>query len=687
MIFLSPWALLGLLAASIPLLIHLFSLRKIKTIEFSNIIFLEKLQKTSLRKIKIKDRLLLLLRTLLIILIVLALSRPMLKISGFPGLPKASTDVVIIIDDSYSMSYVSDGGSSINLAKKAAESIVSGLGSSDRSLILRLSDSDFNKKKLSSSGRETFKSIETMGISYATGSIQRAIKGAAELLSKSGAYNREIFVISNFRKTALKDSASAKAEHDANAKFTAGLRLFYLNTGTARYSNVGISDLRFESKMISRDAPVTLSALVSNYSKYPTERASASLWVNGSRSAIEGFRLAPLESKRIQWTTNVRTSGIISFCSEIEDDNLDGDNRAYAALKVPDKTRIGLFADSQDDGRFVSLALETLSDRGFQVDARDLGQLSGTNLKQYSVVILIGSKRITSYQNIIDYHKSQGGLIIMPAEGSGLRDFRALLSSLRLPVPLTISTKTEKLGRIDFSHQMIKGLIRESADSPEIYRHVQFPSSGQDIIRLTDNSAFLSEFKGQGGRILLFNTPPVLSCTNFPYKSLFPLLITRASSYACSGYMEFPSILCGSRFDFEVPQDCNKIEVRRPDKSTEYIDPSWTGNKNFVYYRGTDLPGSYGFYQNGHFIHAFSANPDRAVSVQDYASFGDFKAVLPRGAAPVFLSLGSSYAERINSLRSGTEVWKILLLLALIAALAESLVSRTVKQYNKGKDD
>ncbi|PJC60395.1 MAG: hypothetical protein CO025_03290, partial [Ignavibacteria bacterium CG_4_9_14_0_2_um_filter_37_13] len=49
MTFLNPAILFGLLAATIPVLIHLFNLRKLKKVEFSTLIFLKELQKNKIR--------------------------------------------------------------------------------------------------------------------------------------------------------------------------------------------------------------------------------------------------------------------------------------------------------------------------------------------------------------------------------------------------------------------------------------------------------------------------------------------------------------------------------------------------------------------------------------------------------------------------------------------------------------
>jgi hypothetical protein len=79
MVFLNPWFLLGLFAAAIPVLIHLLHVRKLRTVEFSSLRFLKELQKSRLRTLRIRQLLLLLLRTLLIISLVLAFARPAVR--------------------------------------------------------------------------------------------------------------------------------------------------------------------------------------------------------------------------------------------------------------------------------------------------------------------------------------------------------------------------------------------------------------------------------------------------------------------------------------------------------------------------------------------------------------------------------------------------------------------------------
>ena len=71
MTFLNPLVLFGLVAAAIPLIIHLINFRRPKRVDFSSLEFLKELQKTTMQRVRIKQWLLLLLRTLAIACLIL----------------------------------------------------------------------------------------------------------------------------------------------------------------------------------------------------------------------------------------------------------------------------------------------------------------------------------------------------------------------------------------------------------------------------------------------------------------------------------------------------------------------------------------------------------------------------------------------------------------------------------------
>ena len=77
--FLNPIVLFGLVAASVPLIIHFLSRFRTEQREFSSLLLLREVKSRNMRKLKIRQLLLLILRTLIIALLVLAPARPVVR--------------------------------------------------------------------------------------------------------------------------------------------------------------------------------------------------------------------------------------------------------------------------------------------------------------------------------------------------------------------------------------------------------------------------------------------------------------------------------------------------------------------------------------------------------------------------------------------------------------------------------
>jgi hypothetical protein len=96
--FLHPWVLAGLVAAAIPILLHLLARREPPTVVFPAVRYLVTTTREHQRRLKLQNWLLLLLRTLLVAILVIAAAGPTVPLSGVPG--HTPSALVIIIDNS-----------------------------------------------------------------------------------------------------------------------------------------------------------------------------------------------------------------------------------------------------------------------------------------------------------------------------------------------------------------------------------------------------------------------------------------------------------------------------------------------------------------------------------------------------------------------------------------------------------
>src|SRR5436190_24196084 len=102
MSFLYPSFLFGLIAVSIPIIIHLFNFQRPKKVLFTNINFLKLVKENTSSKLKLKHILILVSRICFISFLVLAFAQPFIQSNKASDL-KGSRLVSIYTDNSFSM--------------------------------------------------------------------------------------------------------------------------------------------------------------------------------------------------------------------------------------------------------------------------------------------------------------------------------------------------------------------------------------------------------------------------------------------------------------------------------------------------------------------------------------------------------------------------------------------------------
>src|SRR5438094_1452385 len=109
--FLQPALLWGLTLAGIPILLHLLQRRRYRVRRWAAMEFLRASVRRSCRRLRIGQWLLLLVRTLILVCAALALARPVWYSPRWGWLgSRAASQVVLVLDDSYSMGRRGDIG-------------------------------------------------------------------------------------------------------------------------------------------------------------------------------------------------------------------------------------------------------------------------------------------------------------------------------------------------------------------------------------------------------------------------------------------------------------------------------------------------------------------------------------------------------------------------------------------------
>ena len=198
MTFLHPLALVGLAAAAIPALLHLLERRVPPEVEFPPLRYLSEAERQNARRLKLRHRLLLILRTALIVLIVLAAARPLFPTPASGGSLHEPTALAVILDNSPSSGLVVDGRPALERLKAMARGSLARATASDR-LWLVLADGVAR----AGTPEALLATVDSAAVSARRLDLTAAVRAATQLVGAEPLPAREVHVVSDLQRTAL----------------------------------------------------------------------------------------------------------------------------------------------------------------------------------------------------------------------------------------------------------------------------------------------------------------------------------------------------------------------------------------------------------------------------------------------------------------------------------------------------
>src|ERR1044071_5628178 len=195
--FVAPLVLAGLAALAIPVLIHLIQRERKRVVEFPSLMFLRRIPYQSVRRRRIRDWTLLLMRLAALALIVTAFSRPFFRRDSLSAATQqGAREAVILLDTSYSMDY----GDRWSKAQAAARDAINGLSAGDKASLVYFSQgAQVAVRSAADKGRLT-SAVAGAKTGPAATRFAPALKLASSLLAESALPRREVILISDFQR-------------------------------------------------------------------------------------------------------------------------------------------------------------------------------------------------------------------------------------------------------------------------------------------------------------------------------------------------------------------------------------------------------------------------------------------------------------------------------------------------------
>ena len=720
MTFLNPLVLFGLAAAAIPILLHLLNLRKLKTVEFSTLRFLHELQRTRMRKVRLRQWILLLLRTLLIVFLVLAFSRPALK-GSFAGLGtvNARSALVLLLDDSPSMGLRNTGGVIFDQARASILDIAGLVQAGDELHLLRLSTAvrgDTSGTLWSSEGAtEAFRSLPISNRSYR---YSDALQKALQIAGSSPTVNREVYLLTDLQGAHFTLPATAA---DSIGGTTPRVRIFLVRFPQINQANAAVTSCAVESKILAQNRPIMVNATVRNYGDQAMQKNVVSLYLDGIRVAQQSVDLAPHGSSSLTLTAVPKRRGIMGGIVRLEDDVLEIDNSRHFTAAIPETLRVLLAGGSAEETRYSGLALTLSGDSSvaglFRVHRITDNQLAYTDLQHYDVLVLAAIRSLPPLlaSRIVSAVRQGKGLMVYPGPSMNVQEVNAgLLAPLGIP-PMTLPaavSATESGGfvrfeKIDYSHPVFSGMFERepstqgsapSIESPRIRAAATLPSGGAGLtlIALTDGRPFLREYRPKAGRVFVSAVDAGVEWSDFAVRGIFAPLLHRTILYLAATRQSQQEAIIGDRLTIQLRQSPGDFQrtyvLLSPSGIEERIAPQTRSAAGLLTFDSApaEEPGLYRLRYEGSspdrdaaILQAVPVHPDALESDLHPATEEVLKAFwkyhgIPEASVST-LDAGASLKREVEATRHGVELWRLFLLLAVLCAGLEMIVARVSK--------
>ena len=702
MTFLNPLFLMVMAAAAIPLIIHLFNFRKPRRIDFSSLAFLQELQKSTMRRVRIKQWLLLALRTLAIAALVLAFARPAMK-GTLPGLAgQSKSSMVIVFDNSNSMSLRDGHGAYLEQARNIVLALVNDMDAGDEVFILPTISSAASIPPLQnpSVARRAIMDISLDGGGMILSDV---VRHAASLLESSANPNREIYVLSDLQKSTFTDSLADSKDRS----FPEDIRVFLLPVGDQIHDNLAISGIRILSRILSVGQVVRMEVRIENFSERAITNLVVSLFLEEERVAQATVDLGAGQVTSVPIAVTPRTAGWLRGRVEIQDSDYNPDDTRALTLFIPEERKLLLVEGSSANSDYLKMAFSSdMTLRRVQFDVTRIAEtaLASVSLGQFDTIILNGLTDLSSGErsSVVQYINDGGGVILFPGDEIVLADYNALLADLGAGVIGEVIEGYEAEGtvavfdRIDHEHTLFEGMFEQDQDGstpelerPAVFRMVAYhPGEGneQSLIRMSGDRVFLQEIRSGLGSLMLFSVAPALTWTDFPVRGLFIPLLYRSIDYlSAAGSVTGDEFVEGSgaRLLFSGLQDGSQIVIEGS-LGTIYLPElrRVPGGLLASIEAGYLQTGIYDVKNGDEVIRRISVVPERKESILISYSRPEAKTALQEslGTAVAVVNLSDADADQLQDLiqtaKTGTELWNVFLMLALFCLVAEMIIEK-----------
>jgi Aerotolerance regulator N-terminal len=671
MTFLAPAFLIGLALAALPILIHLLGRRRLKRQPFSSLEFLRRLQTKRMRKLRLKQILLLILRTLAVLALALAFLRPAWQTAGFAGAGSSAT--VILADMSASMAARHGETVPIDRANEITQAIWRAGGEVGLVIADETGGRDVAPRDAVGDPPRWLRELETDGRAAA---FAPALHRAARFLDESNAASKEIILLSDF----------AGIVPDSLPVLPDEITLWRLPLVDDYTPNLAVTGMRLGEVMLRPGATGTMEVSVSQFDGVEAIPVLVTITLDG-RVVAEGELIVPATGSIEQnFSFRVPERGQHSGRIELDlNDALFADNIHHFVLTVPGEREILLVGDDFSALRYAELALNPEGKSTvFNVTVRPGPLRNVARLDNYDAILYAGAISPTpaDARRLKQFTDAGGGLWLVLGDNADLAAWsRTMLPEFGFGGLVEGGARgVREWETLNRDHPALNGLLegRGQYDKPRVARvyNVAAGSGADVLVRLSDGTPFLIERSSESAsRIWLTPSAMDTDWTDWPVSGVFAPMVQQGILWLAGAQPQAGEIACGEPILWPVPEGSGQSsgEVIAPEDQRVTAEPVFRGGRQVWITTETRWPGHYELQLNEQTVN---------MSASNISPFESDLSPNPDAWPGHVLRIAENetLADALTEARVGRELTPWLLLIALLALIAETLVARDKKQ-------
>ncbi len=643
--FKHPEILYFLFLLAIPILVHLFQLRRFKKEYFTNVRFLKELSIQTRKSSKLKKYLLLATRLLLLACVIFAFAQPFFKAKDSNN---ASNEMYIILDNSFSMQAKGQKG---QLLKRAVEDLLENVPENVNFSLVTNTENFYNTDIKSI--RRDLQNIDYSASSFA---LDHQL---AQIKSRKSAFDKDIIVITDAvglqpnQLNGLPENNTYFIVPKAEQKNNVSVDSVYIKQTLDNFYDIGIRLKAYGEDF--KDLPIALY----------------------NQNKLVAKTLVSLDHNEKDISFTIPKTDFNGYVS-IADNALEYDNKLYFSIAKPEKANV-IAVGQPDKNAFLS-RIYTADE--FNFGNFTLQALDYNILEKQDAIILNQLKEIPqALQTTLKSFVEKGGnVVVIPDAQSSAANLNTFLSNFGAVKIGGLQPGEKLVNKINFSHPLFSGVFEKKIDNfqyPQTKSAFAVSTNAPAALTYDDQGNFLTALRGAVSSVYFFSAPIDKANSNFQNSPLIvPVFYNMAQSSVKTGII---ATTIGENQPFMVDALLSKDEIVSVkdaiDASGGKFIPVQQILNNKVKLTFSDYPrqaGNFGIYKQDELLKNISFNYARTESDLSQANTD--------------LTSGFKSAENIGFVldqlqtgRTDNQIWKWFVIFALLFLITEILIQKLVK--------